>query len=447
MAIKYGSTPGIEVTVRGVAITGVVIGREQKITVFGHGDTNSGTASTNEPVEVSGRSDAANQFGTDSRLTNGLRQAISNGANASDGFLYGVAVDTTAVTAETVSGGSGTLSNAPIVEDETTITATDTTAAEELDVNYVYEDTPATAASGEVNVNPHDGEIQDDGTGNDIEFDYEYYEWGSALDAADSVLYEKESGIYAALSESESVASQLSSKVESLRDPEFKMVRGIVGAQPNATADGSETGLDDGDAKTDVSTYGDNLDNHALYVVTPTRTEHGSPQTLIGAVAGQFGGHELTNPVYKEELNGVEPLQRIKKVDRDTLRDDHQVIAIENEGSVQLYSNTSTSTDTAWEQDFHRVRIVDQVTLLAKEIADNTEGDLNNEDTQTAAEAEIIGQLDDLAAEGLLEPNTSDETNYYAEFIEVGSDELALDMGITPEGVVKTIKVTINVDA
>lgn len=446
MATTYGSTPGVEVTVRGVAITGVVIGQDQYTVLFGRGDTDEGTADQNTPVEVNTQSQANQLFGTDSHLAQGLRQAIANGANASDGLLYGVSPTETEVTGETVPGGNGTLANSPIVEDTSVITVTNTSDDSTVNVNFVYEDAPDTADDGAVNINPHTGEVVDDGSGIDLDIDYRHLDWQSALNSADNVLNEKETGIYACLSDAESVASQLSEKVRELRDLPFKMVRGIAGAEPNATADGSETGLNVGDAKINVDTYTDDVDNLAMYLIGPSRISHNEPTTLIGAVAGLFSGHELTNPVYKESLNGVEPLQILNRFDRNALRDESQVIPLENEGEVRLYSNTSTDTSEEWKTDFHRVRIADQVTLIAKEIGDNIEGDLNNINTQTSARGEILGELEDLVADGLLEPNSEDDQNYYVQFVEPSPDEIAIDMGFTPVGVVKTVTVNIGVD-
>lgn len=445
MSTTYGSTPGIEVTVRGVAITGVTVGREQKLVVFGHGDTTGGNASPGEPVEITDGTEADTEFGEGSELANGLRDAIRNGANARDGYVYGVAPEVTEVTAETVDGGSGTLSNVPIVEDVDQITVTDTSDSSDLTVSFEYGDILTTPSSGEAVINPLTGSITD-ADGNNLEVDYEYLEWEAALDSADGVLNEKEVGIYVTLSESETVASRLDEKVQEIRDPDFKLVKGISGAQPNATADGSETGLASGAPKIDASEYSDEIDRDMMFVPGPVRKSE-TTETILGAIAGTFAGHDLTDPVYKSVLEDVEPAQRVGKEDRDVLREENEVIPVGREGETRLHSNTSTSTESDWERDFHRVRIVDQTILIVKEIGDTLEGDLNNVDSQTAARGEIEGQIENLVDDGLLEPNEGDTENHFVRISEDGTDAVAINLGITPEGVVKTVKATIDVEA
>jgi hypothetical protein len=294
-------------------------------------------------------------------------------------------------------------------------------------------------------INPFTGEWVAD-TADNYDISYDYPEWSNALDAADGVLNEKETGVYCTLSEAEGVASTLSSKVNALRDPDYKLVRGIAGTQPNVDADGTEEFLDADDPKIDVSNYSDGIDNDSMFLIAPARQED-TKDTLLGAVAGQFAGHALTNTVYKETLTDVTPAQRLVKSDRDDLRDTHQVIGVEREGSIRLHANTSTSTDADWERDFHRRRIVDQMVLVVKEVGDTIEGDLNDEDTQTAARAEILDQIESFVSDGLLEPNTEDEQNYYVTISEPNADEVKIEFGITPEGVVKTVSATIEVEA
>lgn len=452
----YGSTPGVQVTVRGAAITGVVVGREQKLVIFGQGDTTAGNASPDDPVEINSGSEADNQFGESSRLSVALRDAIANGANSDDGFLYGVAPTETSVTDEDITSGgdavdssSGSqIANAPLVEDTSGITFEDDTGTE-LDVEFHYETgtdlTSKSPGTDTAFVNKFTGDWVAD-TSDNYTISYSYLEWQQALDSADGVLNEKESGIYATLCEDVDVTSMLSTKVDNLRDPDFKLVRGIAGAQPNATATGSETNLDDGDAKIDVSTYSDTVDSDAMFLAGPVRKVD-KISTVLGAIGGVFAGHDLTDPVYKEPLQGVEVEQRMVKADRSNLKNNHQVIPVQNEGDVRLSSNVSTSTETDWERDFHRRRIVDQMILVAKEIGDTVEGELNNEDTQVDARSAILSEIEGFVADGLLEPSSREETNYFVNVSEPGTDEVALEMGITPEGVVKTVTVDIDVEA
>jgi hypothetical protein len=435
----YGSIPGVQVDVNGVSITGVIVGREQKLVIFGRADP-SGTATVGEPTQVVSRSDARNKFGDGSELTEAVLNALGNGANRE--YLYAVPVSQTAVTAESVTGGSATLNNAPIVEDLGEVSVQNTTDGNPADnVEFRYDSAPtAPSNSNEVHINPQTGEVEA-GDSDDYEVDYKYLEYSTAFDAADNVLNEFETGIYAVLSEAESVASELVTKVTTLRG-QYKMVRGVAGAQPNANS--SETPPD---ARFDTGSYSDALDNDATFVHAPARREDSS-RLLTGGVAGLFAGNDLTNPVYRDSLNGYTGVeQKLTKAEANDLRD-KGVIPIRDEGSIVVADNTSTSTSTSWERDFFTRRIVDQVILIAKQVGDSILGRRNTEQTRTIAEEEIKGQIEGFVNDGLLQDNTDDERNFFVDFYEDPNDTntVLADLGISPVGVVKTVELTIEVE-
>lgn len=436
MATTFGSTPGVEVTVRGDSIAGIEVGRAQKLVVFGRGDTANGTAAVNDPTQVASQSAADDLFGAGSELAEELRDALGNGANP--GFLFGVAVDTPSVSAEAVTGGSGTLANAPVVEDSAQISVQNTTAGASESVVLRYGSPPdaSALAADEVAINPLTGEFEAGDT-DDYEVDYEFLDYSTAFDAADGVLLERETGVYVALSEAESVASTLSSKVNALRDPAFKMVRGVAGAEPTTTAS-------DGDPAIETSAYTDSLDNDALFLVGNARQD-GTTETLLGAAAGRFGGNALTNPVFGESLTNVDPAQRLTAAERRDLRS-KGVIPIRSEGTVELNGNLSTSTSTDFDRDYFTRRIVDQAILVVKQVGDSIIDRINNETTRAIAAQEAQAALEQLASDGLLEPNTPDETNLAVTAQEIDATTVGLDARITPEGVAKSVEATIEVD-
>ena len=90
MTVTYDQTPGTKVTIEAGSIAGVEVGEEEKLVIFGRGDTANSNAQTNGPTQVSSAGDAEAEFGDDSELTRALKDAIANGANT--GYLYGVAV-------------------------------------------------------------------------------------------------------------------------------------------------------------------------------------------------------------------------------------------------------------------------------------------------------------------------------------------------------------------
>jgi hypothetical protein len=436
MSTTYGTTPGVEVTTRGTSIVGIEVGEAQKVVIFGRGDPQAGAAPANEPTQVASQSDADTQFGADTPLANALRDALGNGANPE--FLFGVMPAATSIDAEAIAGGSGTLPSTPVVEDPSAISVTNTTEGADETVVFRYEDPPQTGslADDEVALNPFTGAVEA-GDSDDYEIDYQSLGWSDAFDAADEVLLERETGTYVALTEAESVASTLAAKVNALRDPDLKLVRGVAGAEPNATAT-------DGDPSIDTTAYSDSLDTDAQFVVGNARQD-GTEETLLGAAAGVIGGNAITDPAYGATLTNVTATQRLTSADRSTLRDSG-VIPVRAEGAVELDGNTSTSTETDWTRDLFTRRVVDQAILVIKAVGEGVLDRINNATTQDIAAQEAQAALEQLAADGVLEPNTADETNLAVTAREVDPTTIGLEAKITPEGVTKSVEATVLID-
>ncbi|GGM64282.1 hypothetical protein J2752_000453 [Halarchaeum rubridurum] len=443
MTITYGSTPGTEVILKGQSITGVEVGMEELLVIFGRGDPSSGTAATNTPTQITSADDAETKFGADTELANGCRDALNNGAN--NGYLYGVMPSTTAVTGESHAGTqSFTLGNAPIIEDTAEITVTDTTAGTDLDVEYHYGSLATPSSTDTAYVNPFTGDVETDAS-SDFEIDYKYLEWRGAFDSADMVLNEGDSGVYVALSEAESVASALAGKAQSLRNPDYKMVKAFAGAEPNATTSESPP-----TPMYDTTTYEDAVDALPQWLAAPVRQDD-TTETLLGALAGIGAGNALTNPILGDALTGVtletgkNDEGRLTKADRDNLRDG-QVIPIKSEGSITVDGSSSTSTEADWRRTYQTVRVVDRCVLLVKAVGDAVYGQLDTSDREQIAAQTAQGELEDLAADGLLEANTQDETNLYVRPAETDQGEIALEMGVTPIQAVSTFRATVNID-
>lgn len=452
----YGSFPGVRAEVVGGGVNGVIVGEEQKIVIFGRGD-NSGedSAAYNEPTPINTRVDANVKFGAGTELSHAISGALRNGANTE--YLYGVMPEEVVVDpAELVAGGSGQLSNQPIVEDKSVITVNDVsgTTPEEQDVKFVYETPPpASTTDGECNVNPITAEV-DLGESSDIEVNYNYLDWETALDAADSVVSFNETGLYCTVSESDIVTGLLSDKLNELR-PNYKLIRGAAPAQPNATSD-------DGDALVDVSAYADTHDNDALFVSAPTRLFEKEPLTLIGGVGGLLAGHELTNPVYGDRIRGYDRLdQQLSRSEEQTLRD-AKVIPIRDDGAygdggIYLNDNLSTSELTNWVRDYHRRRIVDQVLLIGREIGEQAKNQRLTDSLLKFTEQVMLDEIEELIEAGLLEGDAGtdgdtggqtddeDEQPYYVDVSRDGTDTIAIAIGFTPIGIAKRIDETIVV--
>lgn len=454
----YGDLPGVEATISGGAVSQIAVGYEQKLVLFGRGDLSGGDASAETPKQIASDVDASTQFGESSELTTALQDALNNGVNPE--YLYGVAATETTVSAETVSGGSGTLANAPIVEDASTITVQNTTQAQTETVVFRYESAPSTGslASDEVAINPLTGEVEA-GDSDDYDIDYSYLEWSNALDSADTVLNHNETGLYVTLSEAESVASTLGSKLDNLR-PTYKLVRGVSGAQYNDTNT-------DGEPILDVSTYSDGLDNDALFLAGPVRIGGDTTDTVLGGIGGLMAGNNITDPIYGDALDGFTALtQSLTATEEgDPINDDgtggsglrgEQVMpirdsALDGEGGITVEDSLSTSTLTDYPRDYHRRRIIDQILISAREVGETARGrrmtDALIEDTEGA----MIDVFEELVRDGLLEragddqgdqvaPGGADqEATFSANITRSDTDELTIVISFIPVGVTKNI--------
>ena len=432
----YGQFPGVKVSTSGGAITGVALGAETNLVIFGDADLSSGTATVNEPTQVRSQRDADAKFGSGSELSNNIKDAMANGANVE--FLYGVAVEELANT-ETYSGAqTGTLAEAPIVEDLSTISVAEDTSTDgnydtDITVEFHYDGTPSTPSDGDtVFLNPFTGEWAADASG-DYQFSYDYYDYQSALDAADSVVSENETGVYAVLEEAESVASMLSSKVETLRQ-DYKMVTGMMAAEPNDNSSESPP-----DARYDTTNYVDDIDSDTTFLIAPARYED-DDDLIVGAVGGLFAGNDLDDSIFNEAIEGVDALEEeLTRTEAQELVD-NGVIPIRNVGSYRLRDNLSTSTAEDWQRDYWRRRIVDQTILIAKELGERMVGKINSESNRQSLEEEIVGQLQDMIAEGVL------QEDYFVDVYEADVDTVAVDFGITPQGVAKRIDTSITIN-
>lgn len=436
----YGDFPGVRVETAGGAITGVAIGREQKLVIVGVGDPSNGSASVNTATQIKSRLDADRKFGDGSELAEHMKDALANGANID--HLYGVMLDTTSITAETVSGGSGTLTNNPIIEDTSVISVTNTTASSSETPVFRYDSPPTTSdvASDEVAINPITGEVEA-GDSDDYEIDYDYPDWTSGLDESETVIGDEETGVIALATEAEDIASDLSSRVNTLRS-EYQMALGVSAAQPNANQS------EDNDPLYDTSAYSDSIDNDAYYLHAPARKDE-SKRTVTGAVGGVMAGNDLDDSIYSDNLDIDEDMdQRISKTDAANLRGE-EVIPVRQPpsgGSISLRGNASTSTNTDWDRDYWYRRIVDQVILIAKTVGDSAMGQINDETTRDGIRSQIRNELSGLASDRLIEPNTEAETNWFVDVYDAdAASTIGIDIGVTPRGLAKRIDVTITV--
>jgi hypothetical protein len=477
MVTKYGNFPGVQLTFAGGGITAVAIGDEEKLVIFGEasyqndssfspGDGNvdplesSLDGSTEEPTQINARREANSSFGDGSELADGMREALANGANID--FMYGVAPERYNVVGEIKSSADGQLDNAPVweedVSDESNIeglTVTDTGGGTVDNVRYTYEDaSPLTAPSESetVVVNPLTGQFAADAAPDgDYEFSYKYLDWDSAVTASEvqNIVNADETGIYDILSDADSVSVTVKDEVESLRE-NYQLINVLSGAEPNS----SEKITDNSgnyvrrDARYETSTFSQNsVDEDYYFKIAPARLNNSS-STILGGAGGLFAGNPLNDPIYNDQLNGYDDLeQSFTSTDADTMRNEN-VIPVTQAGTIRVKDNLSTSTAEDWERDFWRRRIADRVILIGKTIGDSILGNINDEQTRRTAARLIEGEMRELVNDRLLRPNASSESNWYVDVYEDSNNpnQVNIDIGFTPYGVVKRINETITID-
>lgn len=483
MVTTYGSFPGVRVSVAGGGISAISIGAEEKLVLFGEADYQtddpvfdsksdgdvdglvSGVeGSVEDPVQISARRQADNNFGDGSELADGMREALANGANIN--FMYGVAPERVNVIDETQSTQSGTLNNAPIFEEDvsddsniSTVVVDDDGGATDIPVEFSYDGAPTTPTDDttevdKVVINPLTGEYAaDQSPTGDFQFDYKYIDWSSAFGAkaVNDVVNEDETAIYNALSDSDIVSGDLSAQVTTLRGS-YKLINGLSGAEPNdnEVINDSNGNYVRRDARYNTASYdtaNQQVDSSSYFKVAPARLDN-TTKTVLGGVGGLFAGNPINDPIYNDALTGYQDLEEsFTKADADNMRGEN-IIPIRSSGSIRVKDNASTSTATDWERDFWRRRIADRVILIGKLVGDSIIGRINDERTRDVAARAIRVELRSLVDDRLLKPNAEGENNWFVDVYEssTDSDEVKIDIGFTPYGIVKRVDETITIN-
>jgi len=490
----YGNFPGVKVTTESGGITNVSVGEEEKLVFFGEanyavngdgtglvveGDDPTLSVKANEPEQINAPRVADLKFGNGTELAEAMKESLGNGANLD--YLYGVPVQRTVVEGESQGSLSGTLDNVELVESAGAPVDLSSggsvndfgiqpvedpdNAAVPLNVEFRYEElldasSPEPEADSEnVFINPLTGEYSaDPNTVTPIEFSYTYNDYQSAFQSSEtqSVVNENETGVFFALTDSDSVSGELNTVVSNLRN-DYQLVNALSFAEPNASNlyEDSEVTVENGgaDARFNTATY-DQANNSVseahYYKFAPGRLE-GVDRTIGGGLGGLFAGNPITDPIYNEVLSGYQSLeQQFSKSEADEMRDE-DIIPIRTGGNVRVKGNRSTAFDPTINSvaaDFWTRRITDRVILIGKQIGDSIIGRINDEETRNSAERRIGQELRQLADRRLIRPNNGEETNWTVTAYQdpTNDDKVNIDIVFSPYGIVKKVDETITVD-
>lgn len=457
----YGDFPGVRVETESGAISSVAIGAEEKLVIFGEasyntsneveGDDSTLNVSASSPEQINAPRVADDKFGSDTELADAMKEALENGANIN--FLYGVAVPRVD-RSETQTAQTGTLDNVELVDGDTShVTWDDSGTA--FTVEFRYNGAPSTpTGTEEVFINPLTGEYAASAapSGSEFTVDYTYSDYSTAFGASgpQNVIEEDETGVWIALSDSDSVSSSLNTQVSNLRN-NYALVNALSFAEPNdndVTTDSSVGAF----ALYDTANYdtaNQSITEEYYYKFAPARKEN-EVATIGGGVGGLFAGNGISDPIYNDELSGYQALQQqLTRTDADNMRAE-DVIPIRSGGSIRVKGNRSTaySSSNTIAAEFWSRRIADRVILIGKQIGDEIIGRINDEQSRNAAEREISAQLRKLAGQRLIRQNSSDETNWTVDVYEdeTNSDEVNIDITFSPYGIVKRVDETVTVD-
>ena len=479
----YGSFPGVRVTTESGGIQAVEIGEEEKLVFFGEAnyvvndagdglvvegdDAESFDVKANEFEQISQAKFADSKFGSDTELANAMKNSIGNGANTD--YLYGVAVERKVVEGQSETQQEGNLDNVEIVENtgepvdfstgdvnDFGISVADDNG--ELTVRLRYGGAPATpeASSGEVHVNPLTGDYAaDPDSVGDLVFDYCHNDYASAFlsNSTQSIVNEDETGIFFALSDSDSVSADLNNTVNGLRT-DYQLVNALSFAQPNDSElyDAANVSDENGgaDARYETSTFEQgSVSAPYYYKFAPARIED-EDNTVGGGLGGLFAGNPISDPIYNEVISGYGALeQNLVKSEADDLRGE-DVIPVRSGGNVRVKGNRSTaySVSGSVAADFWTRRITDRVILIGKQIGDAILGRINDETTRSLAERRIEQEMRALESQRLIQPNSGEEQNWkVTAYVDpTNDDEVNIDIAFSPYGIVKNVDETITVD-
>lgn len=309
-----------------------------------------------EATKITNASTASEDFG-ESEISRAAKAVSANGA----GTIYGVPVSETESTetfGSSTATSSGTLSNTPIfdpnVHPEHTITITDITEGVDLDVSYVYGETPSQpSTSNAARINPITGEWAAD-TSSEYDFTYTYGSYSAAITEACSL----DVRYVVVGTEAPSVKTTLVTELNDVaKDFDFK--RGVVGATPEIQ-----------DA--DIASYTPSSEDWRLVEVAPARASgaDGTVRTaaaVTGLLASQPIGPDGSGLF--DSINGVSSLNTSYRP--SDISSVSQLLAITENGRVGKADTTSSERQF---QPVYATEIIDNIALDLFDVAQEYAG-------------------------------------------------------------------------
>ncbi|AGF91198.1 hypothetical protein HAPG_00012 [Halorubrum phage GNf2] len=407
MAETYGTTsslPSTQVTVTSGSTVAVGTAFETTAGLVGGYNASEGAATGGEVETITSSSDAATAFGEDSELTRQIDLAFANGATA----VYAVGVEESSTSESLSATASAVLSNAPLfdprVQPEHSVTVTDTSAGETVDVTFVDGTPTQPSDANTAELNPATGEIEfDESSDYDVEYDYGDYETAvenvaGFVPRALGVLTENTSVLTDALGEANTL------------DVDFEFTHVFGGEYVDYS---------------DIGNYSNAYDDRRLAAVTSPRGYTDETETTevrtVGAVVGKQAGKPLGDTSTAESLAGIVSLKNTPTNTQAADLIDAGLYVLQERGPVTVVKDTTTSSDPRFERVAWS-EIVDEATAISQTISQNFIGDANIADNRLVLAENHRSAYDELQSNNLL-----DEYNVT---VSEGNDPSVVDLDI-----------------
>lgn len=422
--VTIGNTtlPGIQTNVESANSTGVNIGAPGQIGLVGEADLANGTASANTVKEVRTPVSARTYFGEGSQLAENIVDALAEGAYP----VYAVATAETTVTGEDLSGlgsTSGTLANAPVIEDTAEVSFTiDSTSKTTV---LTYED-PATKSPGtdEVYYNPVTGDFELDAapsTSGDV--DYTWFDYNSATDAMLAAEANRVD-ILGVLNENESAVTYAHTNVLTQVNV-YNLLVVVAGAAVRIA---------------DTSTYTNGFDSSRIQLLYPSR--NADDESIVGAMCGLHAALGINaSPMFKRLNTQKDLVQTLSKGEQTDLINEFTVpVADESRGARIVEDLTCVAGDNSDEasmrQVLHRL-IVDYVTEVVHDNSERYIGELHTQAARNSLRSNIVAELNRLM-------DTSSITGFTITVEKVDAMTASVDVGIDTVDPLRNIVATIS---
>lgn len=435
VTIGNDTTPGTVITMESNVSTGVNVGAPGDLVLVGQADLSSGTASANTPEQVSTPVQARKLFGDGSMLTNNIVDALSEGAYP----VYAIAPEQKSVTDEdlsSLSDDSGTLNEAPLIEDAEEIVFTINSTTKTTVLVYDEDPTNKTPDTDEALVNPVTGKYQLDETAGNTgdSVDYEWFDYPPAFEAITDASMGSEKlrdivDFIFSLNENSDVVNDLQTTVNELEGQRAFTI-GIAGAgSPYIT---------------DTSSYSNSFTTSRMQLYYPSRNDDN--ESIMGSIAGLRARLGMNaSPMYKTLVTQEDLQFTISTTDEANLigekvnpiRDQSRGALIVDD--LTTVDPTTNSDERNYTQGLSRI-IGDYVTEYADTNSQTFIGELHTPEARNALEGVIQKELVALLASDAL-------LAWSLNVDKVDSQTASLDIGFKTVEPLRNIEITTTAGA